>query len=194
MAGDAGLSRNHLAGNVPAVPELAADSRSRRDRLRQFYVRWLALALGLTALANLAVSFPLPPGARAIRPHADGSLTHIAHTEQDTVDQRFAFYLELDDATDGGLLIVPVDSFVIPELADGFADFDVVEREYDVTEPLSDDLDAGPTLGLVETDEEGGLLPYSIVTGDGDVWWIAQTADGILVIPASVAPPPVAGS
>jgi hypothetical protein len=174
------------------VPELAATEPSKRDRLQLFYVRWLALALGLTALANLVITFFVPLGAQSIRFHEDGSLTHLVHVEQDSVDYRFAFYLELDDATDGGTLIVPVGSFVIPELAEGFADFDVVERDYDVTDPLPDDLDSGPTLGLVETDEEGSLLPYSIVTGDGDVWWIAQTADGILVIPASAAPPPVA--
>ena len=170
------------------MPELAATSRSKRDNLRRFYIRWLALGLGLTAMANLAVSFFLPPGARAIRPHAEGSLTHIAHTEQDTVDQRFAFYLELDDATNPGVLVVPVGSFVIPELADGFANLEVIERDYDPTELVLDGPQVEPTLGFVEVDEDGTLLPYFIVTGDDDTWWLAETEEGIVVVPESVGP------
>lgn len=175
------------------MPDLAATQRSKRDRLRLFYVRWLALALGLTALANLAVSFLLPPGARAIRPHADGSLTHIAHTEQDSVDRRFAFYLELDDATDGGVLIVPVDSFVIPELADGFADFEVVEADYDPARALPVGVSDPLPLGDVEIDDEGNLLPYSIISADDDTWWLSITEEGIVVVPESEAPIPEAG-
>ena len=194
MAGSAGLSRHHPTVNVPAVPELAATQRSKRDRLRLFYVRWLPLALGLTALANLVISFYLPAGARPVRLHEDGSLTQLAHTEQSSVDRRFAFYLELGDATDGGVLIVPVDSFVIPELAEGFADFEVIEREYDPTWPLPDELTDGVPLGDVEIDDEGNLLPYSIVSGDDDTWWLSITEDGIVVVPESEAPVPEAGS
>lgn len=170
------------------MPELASTQPSKRDRLRLFYVRWLALALGLTGLANVVVSFFLPLGAQSIRPHEDGSLTHLAHTEQDSVDQRFAFYLELDDATDGGVLIVPGDSFVIPELAEGFANFEVVERDYDPT--LPDTVPDQSPLGLVEVAEGGKLLPYSIIAGEDETWWLAMTDSGIVVVPESVAPVP----
>jgi hypothetical protein len=190
MAGGAGLSRHHPTVNVPAVPELAATHRSKRDRLRLFYARWLTLALGLTALANLVISFFVPLGAQSIRFHEDGSLTALAHVEQDSVDYRYAFYLELDDATDGGVLFVPNGSFVIPELAEGFADFEVIERDYDPTGPLPDGIVIGPKLGLVETDDEGGLLAYSIVGGGDDTWWVAETVDGIVVVPESAAPVP----
>lgn len=175
------------------MPELAATQRSKRDQLRLLYVRWLTLALGLTALANLVITFFVPLGAQSIRLHEEGSLTALTHVEQDSVDYRFAFYLEMDDATDGGTLIVPVGSFVIPELAEGFADFEVVELDYDVTKPLPDDVDPGPALGMVETDEEGGLIPYSIVTGDDDTWWLSITEDRIVVVPESEAPVPEAG-
>ena len=175
------------------MPELAPTQRSKRDKLRLFYVRWLALALGLTALANLVVTFFVPLGAQSIRFHEDGSLTALAHEEQDSVDYRFAFYLELDDATDGGVLIVPVDSFVIPELADGFADFEVVETDYDPTGPLPEGIPDPLPLGEVEIDEEGNLLPYSIVTGDDDTWWLSITEDGVVVVPESEAPVPGAG-
>lgn len=169
------------------VPELAPTPRSKRDRLRLFYIRWLPIALGLTALSNLAAMFFLPQSAQPIRLHESGSLTHLVHTEQPSVDRRFAFYLELDDATDGGVLVVPVGSFVIPELAEGFADFEVVERQYDPT-AASGAITEPPSLGTVETDD--GDLPYSIIPGEANTWWLARTDDGIVIVPASVAPVP----
>lgn len=128
----------------------------------------------------------LPRASWPIRPHADGSLTHLVHTEQPSVDRRFAFYLELDDATDGGVLVVPVDSFVDPELVEGFAELEVVVRSYDPAIPSS--IAEPPQLGVVETGN--GDLPYSIVPGDDDLWWLAITADGVIVIPESAAPVP----
>ena len=44
---------------------------------------------------------------------------------------------------------------------------------------------------MVETDE--GDMPYSFVTGEDDVWWIAFDDGGIVVIPESVAPVPGTG-
>jgi len=169
------------------VSELASSHRGKRERLRSLYVILLPLAFVVAALANLVLSSFLPLSALPLRPHADGSLTHLVHTEQPSVDRRFGFYLELDDATDGGELVVPVDSFVDPDLAEGFADFDVVERDYDPS-LLPDGLAGGIPLGTVET--EHGDLPYSIIPGDDDVWWLAVTDEGIVVVPESFAPPP----
>ncbi len=152
-----------------------------------FYARWLAPALVATALVNLALTFFLPPSSQPLRLHADGSLTDLVHAEQPSVDRRFAFYLELDDATDGGVLIVPVDSFVDRDLVQGFAGLEVEERDFDPT-LVSGSVALPPALGVVETDE--GDLAYTIVAGDGDTWWLAITEGGIVVVPESVAPVP----
>jgi len=173
------------------VSELAQAQPGRRDRLRSLYIKLLPLAFVAAASVNVALSFLLPQSAQPLRLHADSSLTYLVHVEQPTVDRRFAFYLELDDATDGGVLIVPIGSFVDSDLAEGFADFEVVERDYDPT-LVPGDVERPPSLGTVET--EDGDLPYSIVAGDDDVWWLAIVGDRILVIPESVAMAPGVGS
>jgi len=173
--------------NVAPVSELASSHRDNRERLRFLYARWLPLALSLAALANLVLVFYLPPSALPLLLHNEGSLTHLVHTEQPSVNRRFGFYLELDDATDGGELVVPIDSFVNPDLAEGFADFEVVERDYDPS-LLPDAIAVLAPLGTVETDD--GDLPYSIIRGDDDLWWLALTDDGVVVVPESVAPVP----
>jgi hypothetical protein len=144
-----------------------------------------------TALVNLALTFFLPLSSQPLRLHAEGSLTHLVHTEQPSVNRRFAFYLELDDATDGGVLIVPLGSFVDPDLARGFAELEVEERDYDPTLALGSTA-VPPSLGEVETDD--GDLAYTIIPGDDDTWWLALTRDGIVVVPESVAPIPEVGS
>ncbi len=152
-----------------------------------FYARWLAPALVATTLVNLALTFFLPPSAQPLRLHTDGSLTHLVHAEQPSVDRRFAFYLELDDATDGGVLIVPSDSFVDRALVRGFAGLEVEERDYDPTS-VPGSVAVPPSLGVVETDD--GDLAYTIVAGNDDTWWLAITEDGIVVVPESVATVP----
>jgi hypothetical protein len=166
------------------VSELAPAQPGRRDRLRSLYSKLLPSAFLAASSVNVALSFLLPPSAQPLRLHADSSLTHLVHVEQPSVDRRFAFYLELDDATDGGVLIVPVGSFVDSDLAEGLADFEVVERDYDPT-LIPGDIDRPPSLGTVDT--EDGDLPYSIVAGDDDVWWVAIVGDWIMVMPESVA-------
>jgi hypothetical protein len=140
-----------------------------------------------TALVNLALTFFLPLSSQPLRPHAEGSLTYLVHTEQPSVNRRFAFYLELDDATDGGVLIVPVGSFVDGDLVRGLARLEVEERDYDPT-LVSGSVAVPPSLGVVETDD--GDLDYTIIPGDDDTWWLALTEGGIVVVPESVAPVP----
>jgi hypothetical protein len=140
-----------------------------------------------TALVNLALTFFLPLSSQPLRPHAEGSLTYLVHTEQPSVSRRFAFYLELDDATDGGVLIVPVGSFVDGDLVRGFAHLEVEERDYDPT-LVSGSVAVPPSLGVVETDD--GDLDYTIIPGDDDTWWLALTEGGIVVVPESAAPVP----
>jgi hypothetical protein len=163
--------------------------RAWRRHLGTVYTRYLPAALGLTAAINLAVTPFLPGSGAPIRFHRDGSLTELVHTEQLSVDRRFGFYLELDDVTDGGILIVPMGSFVNPELAEGFAGFDVVEVDYD-PRAGGDNIPDGPESWVVET--ESGDVSVSIVAGDDDLWWIAERPDGeFVVVPNSVEAAPV---
>jgi hypothetical protein len=163
--------------------------RDWRRRLGAIYTRFLPVAFILTAVINLALIPLLPRSGFPIRGHPSGSLTDLAHVEQRAVDVRFGFYLELDDASDGGVLVVPAGSFVNSELAEGFAGFEVVEMEYDPTIGASE-LTGFPEIGLVETDS--GDLAYSIVPGEDDLWWLAQPAeDRVVVVPDSVLPAPV---
>ena len=160
-----------------------------RQRLGTVYTQYLPAALGLTAAVNLALTPFLPGSAAPIRTHRDGSLTELVHTEQRAVDRRFGFYMELDDATDGGTLIVPAGSFVNPELAEGFAGFAVEEVDYD-PRAGADSVPDSPESWLVETD--AGDLVFSIVPGNDDLWWLAERPNGeVAVVPDSVVPAPV---
>ena len=97
--------------------------------------------------------------------------------------------MELDDATNGGTLIVPMGSFVNAELAEGFADFEVVELDYDPSAGGAS-VPEVPEQWLVET--ESGDLVFSIVPGNDDLWWLAERPNGdVVVVPDSVAPAPV---
>ena len=170
------------------MPESSTSSKGRRGRLTQFYSKWLPYIFGLTTAANLVLTAFLSPSGWPIRAHDDASLTHLVRTEQPSVDRRFGFYLELDDATQGGVLIVPPGSFVEPELASGFADLEVTEVDYDPRFDLSGGVADPDPIGMVET--EDGDKPYSIVEGEDDVWWLAFYGEGVVVIPESVAPVP----
>ncbi|HEX2404847.1 MAG TPA: hypothetical protein VHM29_09100 [Acidimicrobiia bacterium] len=164
--------------------------RAWRQRLGTVYSRYLPAALGLTAAVNLALTPFLPGSAAPIRAHRDGSLTELVHTEQRAVDRRFGFYMELDDATDGGTLIVPAGSFVNPELAEGFAGFEVEQVDYD-PRVAANSVPDSPESWLVET--ESGDLVVSIVPGNDDLWWLAERPNGdVVVVPNSVVPAPVA--
>lgn len=169
---------------------LASPHGGKRERLRFLYSRWLTLAIAIATLANVVLTFFLPRASLPIRLHNDGSLTHLVHTEQPSVNRRFGFYLELDDATDGGVLVVPIDSFVDPSLAEGFAAFEVIECDFDPG-AIAEDVAGQAPLGEVET--ENGNLPYFIIPGQGDLWWVALTNRGVVVVPESVAPPPCVG-
>jgi hypothetical protein len=97
--------------------------------------------------------------------------------------------MELGDATDGGILVVPAGSPIIdPELVEGFADLSVLECEYDPTS-VPAGVTREPTIGTFEN-EDRDSFSYSIVTGDSETWWLAKTEAGIILIPASVASPP----
>ena len=163
--------------------------RAWRQRLGTVYTRYLPAALALTAAVNLALTPFLPGSAAPIRTHRDGSLTELVHSEQRAVDRRFGFYMELDDVTDGGILVVPVGSFVNPELAEGFAGFDVVEVDYD-PRAAGTDVPESAESWLVET--ETGDVSVSIVAGDDDLWWVAERPNGeFVVVPNSVQAAPV---
>ncbi len=138
------------------------------------------------ALANLVLTFFLPPGALPIYPYADGSLTDLVQAGPPSVDKRFGFYLELDDATETGTLFVPTDLTLVQELVDGFSGLEVVVSDFDPTLPAG--IEVPPLLGVLETDE--GDFSYSIIDGGENSWWLAVIGDSIVVVPDTVAPVP----
>jgi hypothetical protein len=145
----------------------------------------LPLALGTTALANIALTFFLPGTAFPIRFHNDGSLTHLVRTEQISVDRRFGLYFELGDATEGGILVIPAEPpLVDAELVEGFAGLEVSVCEFDPAHLPPRTADGAPT-GVFETEDRDDLL-YWIVSGDSDLWWLTSTAEGLVLVPDSV--------
>ena len=134
-------------------------------------------------MVNLVLLYILPISARPIRTHEDGSLTALVHVEQRSVNRRYGFYLELDDATAGGVLVVPPTSLLRVELIEGFSGMVVVEKDYDPQE--FDGLPGlGDPLGLISTDR--GELPYWIVPGTDTEWWVVHANEGIVVVPAGL--------
>jgi hypothetical protein len=166
--------------------------RGPRDRLRSFYVAWLPVGLGLAALTNIVMVLFLPLNAIPLRLHQDGALTELVHTEGVSLDRRYGFYLELDDATDGGVLVVPAGSIIEPELAEGFAEFEVIDSDFEPNQ-VPDGLTDDPPLGTFET-KGGEEYSYWIVSGDADTWWLGLSDSRMVVIPESVAPVPAEGS
>lgn len=159
------------------------------DQIRRLYLSWLPLALGLVAAGNLILSAFLPRSAQPVRLHDDGSLTHLVHSEQRSVDRRYGIYLELGDAMAGQVLYVPEDSMLEADIAQGLSDVTIIERAYDPTNVPLDVVPEGEPLGLFQTN--AGELPYWIVPDGGDArWWLARSSEGILIISESVAPVP----
>lgn len=164
------------------------------NRLRRQYRYWLPLVLAVTAVANFTVHVFLPGSAQPIRPHSQGSLTHLVHTEQRTVDLRYGFYEELADISTGETLVVPERSALDADLLEGLSGVTVVVGDYDPSTMSDVDLvgDAEP-LGLLRVDGED--VAYWILPGSGDHrWWETHTNDGIVILPESVAPIPGTGS
>lgn len=158
--------------------------------LRRFYQRWLPLALALTAVASLFADELT--GSRAFNRHHSGSLTHLVHTEQPTVDRRYGIYMEMADALGGSTLVVPEDSALSGDLARGLANVELEERDYDATDVSGVVLEGEP-LGSFQAGDE--RVPYWIVSdGEGTRWWLGQTSEGIVIVPDTVAPRPGTGS
>lgn len=154
-----------------------------RHGLRQLYARWLPLALGLTAAANLALTPFVPGPAQAIRFHDEASLTHLAHTEQPTVDRRYGFYMELGDVASRDVLMIPPHSLIEVSSVTSLSRLDVIVMDYDPTTISAEDDQLGDPIGVVET--ELGDIPYWIVPGEGGRWWYGTNDDGVLVVEES---------
>lgn len=155
------------------------------------YRRWLPVALAVTALANVAASPFLPVSALPVRPHSSGSLTHLVHTEQRTVDLRYGIYMELGDVLAGETLYVPEDSPLSADLARGLANVILEELDYDPTD-LTGAVPEGEPLGSFQAEDE--RIPYWILRNGGDTrWWLGRTVEGLVVVPETVAPLPEAG-
>ncbi len=156
--------------------------------MRQIYRRWLPAALAVTALANVAATPFLPSSAKPFRPHSSGSLTHLVHTEQRTVDLRYGIYMELGDVLAGETLYVPEESPLSADLAAGLANVTIEELDYDRAD-LSDVPPRGQPRGSFQSGDE--RIDYWIVPNGTDAaWWLGQNSEGIVIVSESVAPVP----
>lgn len=160
--------------------------------LRRIYRRWLPAALAVTALANLVANEYLPNASQMLRRHDSGSLTHLVHTEQRSVDLRFGIYMELADALSGQTLHMPEDSPLSPDLARGLANVTIETSGYDPAD-LSGVPARGEPIGSFQDGDE--QFDYWILSdGTATRWWLGQDSDGIVIVPETVAPIPPTGS
>jgi hypothetical protein len=162
------------------------------DALRRIYRRWLPAALAVIALANLVANESLPKESQTFRRHDSGTLTHLVHTEQRTVDLRFGIYMELADALSGQTLYVPEESPLSADLALGLADVTLKTSDYDPAD-LSGVPARGEPLGSFQ---DGDERPDYWILSDGIEagWWLGQDTDGIVIVSETIAPIPESGS
>lgn len=158
------------------------------DSLRRIYRRWLPAALAVTALANLVANEFLPNVSQTFRRHDSGSLTHLVHTEQRSVDLRYGIYMELADALSGQTLYVPEESPLSANLARGLANVTLKTTDYD-----SADLTGVPSrseaLGSFQDGDE--RVDYWILSDGKEArWWLGQTSEGLVIVPEIIAPIP----
>lgn len=144
--------------------------------------------LTLASVISLATVWIFPLSSPII-PAESGSLTHLTHVAQRTVELRYAFYLELDDHTDGTPLIVPDSATVDTRLVEGLAAMTVETRAYDPTAIPEEVLPRGEPQGEVEIDDTA--IRYWILSGaPNEARWVGRFAGGLVIVPFSVAPLP----
>lgn len=143
------------------------------------------------ALASVIglVTIWLSPLSSPIIPADSGSLTHLAHVAQRSVARRYAFYLELDDQTDGATLILPDPSTVNTRLVEGLAAMTLETRSYDPTAIPEELVPRGEPDGELEIDDS--VIRYWILSGERDEpRWVGRFAGGLVIVPFSAAPVP----
>lgn len=157
------------------------------DTWRRLYRCWLPVALAVTAVANLVVDGFLPPTSRMLQAHDSGSLTHLVHTDQRTVDRRYGFYMELGDAMSGKTLVVPqnVDDVDLV-LARGLSDVEVERGSYDLSDVPNRIVPDHEPLGLHQADDEEPLAYWILRSDDAERWWLGRIEEGLVVIPESL--------
>lgn len=162
------------------------------DVLRRIYRRWLAPLLVATALANLVAAAFVPTASQSVRRHESGSLTHLVHKEQRSVDRRYGIYIELGDALAGGTLVVYPGVELSADLARGLAGVEFEELDYDPTVQPGFVPESEP-LGSFEAGDV--LIDYWIVPdGKSNRWWLGTVPGGVVVLPETTAPVPEAES
>jgi hypothetical protein len=162
-------------------------------KTRRLYILGLPVVLGLAGLINLGFSVGAPLLGSPIRQHAEGSLTHLVHTEERPVDMRYGFYLELGDVADGGTLVVPPLSPVQADLARAISNVTVIVKDYEPTPMSPGAFPNEDPLGHLSVDDQD--LPYWIYPSEGeDQWWLARFRDGLIVIPEAMEQVPRSSS
>lgn len=159
-----------------------------RRRPSQWFLSGTVTLFALASVIGL-VTIWLSPLSSPIIPAESGSLTHLATVAQRSVARRYAFYLELDDRTDGATLIVPDPSTVNTRLVEGLAAMTLETRSYDPTAIPDELVPRGEPHGELEVDDS--IVRYWILAGEADEpRWAARFAGGLVIVPVSAAPVP----
>jgi hypothetical protein len=148
--------------------------------MRRFYSWFLPTVLISITVANLAVTPFISYESQPIRRHSDPSLTYLAEVEQPTVNRRYLFYMELGDMAGGDILMLHDDSGIEVKSAESLAGMVVEHMDYDPAAVFAAAGDLGEPLGVLTVGDTD--LPFWIIPGEGDRWWLGKTDEGIVVL------------
>jgi len=159
-----------------------------RRRPSKWFLSGTVTVFALASVISLVMIWRDPLSSPII-PAESGSLTHLAHVAQRSVDRRYAFYLELDDQTDGATLILPDPSTVNTRLVEGLAAMTLEIRSYDPTAIPEGLVPRGEPDGELENDDS--VVRYWILPGErDDPRWVGRFSGGLVIVPVSAAPVP----
>lgn len=158
------------------------------DRLRRIYSWFLPTVLISVSVANLAVTPFISSESQPIRTHSDPSLTYLARVEQSTVNRRYSFYMELGDMAAGDILMLHDDSGIEVRSAESLAGMVVEQMNYDPAEVAVAAGELGEPLGVLSVGDTD--LPFWIIPGEGERWWLGKTTEGIVVLQREDLPAP----
>jgi hypothetical protein len=148
--------------------------------MKRFYSWFLPTVLISISLANLAVTPFISYEAQPIRGHSDPSLTYLARVEQLTVSRRYLFFMELGDVAAGDVLMLHRNSGIEVKSAENLAGVTVERADYDPADVFAAAGDLGEPSGVLEVGDND--LPFWIIRGEGDRWWLGRTSRGIVVL------------
>lgn len=160
-----------------------------RDTTRARVRRMLPWVLLFTVAVNLGMSERfVPPSGHPIRTSPGPALSDLVRMSQPLTRDTYLLYVDLADVATGGTLTVPAYPILNHHLLRGLAGMTVERRPYDpqVGGGAFDLPSRSP--GRVLT--PAGVVPYWIVPGDAQGWWLARVGAAVVIVNEAVAPIP----